>query len=104
MPPAVCDSEHEIWCLAEGDDQPFPIYISSTKFIFNLQELVLAGCRKGYFYDADAKDLILMKVCHITSFMFTDITNTHLFHPAGQHKLPSKPSSDFNWQFPAKYS
>ena len=84
MPTPDCDSEYVLWCLVEDDDRPFPVLISRTSHVFHLKELVLTMVTSGPYRDANAKDIILMKVRHIMSFTFTGIADTHLSQPNGR--------------------
>jgi len=63
-------AEYKLGCLAEGDQRPFAISISTKQNIFELQEQVLQKCKHDqYFHGVGAKNLSLTKVRHITIFM-----------------------------------
>lgn len=59
---AVSDSERELWCLANNDVRPFLIRISPTRYIYDLEELVLTKCTGGRIRSINPKDLNLIKV------------------------------------------
>jgi hypothetical protein len=90
--PATQETGRELWCLAEDEFRPFLIRISPTRYVYDLEELVVAKCTVDRLRDLDPRDVILMKVRHITSFMFTSVTNTRLLHPADRRRLPRKPN------------
>jgi len=52
------DTDYELWCLIEGDKEPFPIVTSSTTSIGRLKELIYEKCRSS---PLQARDLILKK-------------------------------------------
>jgi len=54
------DEMHEIWCLVEGANIPFPVVTSSDIFISELKEMI--GDKNRFPQTVDAMDLILWKV------------------------------------------
>ena len=55
---------YKIWCLVEGDKNPFSVTVSSTRFIGELQKIIKKE-RNNDFQRVDASDLTLWKVRYL---------------------------------------
>jgi len=52
----MSDTDRTIWCIVEGDKDPFKASISLGKRIYHLQEVIYTKINKGPFLDVNAKD------------------------------------------------
>jgi hypothetical protein len=55
---------YKIWCLVEGDKNPFSIIVPSTIFIGELQKAIKKE-RSNVFQRVDASDVTLWKVRYL---------------------------------------
>ena len=58
------DGTRAVWCLIEGDSNPFEVTVAVTADIGDLKELIREKGKSISFRGIDAKDLTLWKVCH----------------------------------------
>jgi hypothetical protein len=58
-------SDRILWCLIDGDAQPFKIKVASNKDIDDLKDVIHFKRHNSSFRDVDATDLVLWKVCQL---------------------------------------
>ena len=84
----------DLWCLFEGDHEPFVITIPGHNYVFQLQREVHKSACNTICKDVDAKNLVLLKVCQPILFLiqpaFSDLFQVDIDaiqHNYGFHDL-----------------
>ena len=58
----MAEEDYELWCICETESRPVKVFISPTKDIYDLTDLI---AEKRFSWNYTAGDLILTKVRYI---------------------------------------